>query len=769
MAATGTGPRLAGDGEETFDEDTGPPFGSGRRGAGRPMQVGRGPGARELQDGGGLCSPGIWLPQDRRYAPAPLLVEVRELLLAAIRTLGEGGPKRVLASMAAGRTVASPFGPALIARLRAAVAALVVSHNGECAARAGDLPQPINMRLFGALLKSASDPDADAIADFAGGVRLGVGTRMPRIPAVYPRKVRWSLPEQGHPELWEEVNCEVPILLKNYRSARDLTEEVEKDLEEQCARGLSEKLSEAEARERFGAGFVVASLGALVKRTEADGTRVIRVLFDGTHDVDLNTRIQVRDQEIPPGPLDLKRLLRAQSEGGAPAFGLVADVSDAHRAIAIVPGDWHLLGCRARENGSLYFHHRGTFGVSSASYWWGRVASAFLRLTHYVVRHSAVLWATVLADDYKFEVSGGNFVETLLLPILLGEIVGIPWSWTKLRGGTEFTWVGFELQLKEFSLGLSASRAAWLIGWYESLLRDKAVQIREFLAGLGRAAYACGALEFDRPFLAPLCTFGSLHPLDSTRALPTYVLVVVQFLRDRLTVRRVQHCGQKLGEPLEALRVDAKAEGETATLGGWRPTRNERGEIDPSRSPWFFVALNDRVAPWAYEKERQPFRVAASLEALAALVAVVTLGPPPGRGRSRGSVLLPLCTDNRGNTHALTRLMSTKYPLCLWVMELAATLEERGLLLDAAWAPREWNAEADAITNQDFGKFDKTLRVNFKFSDHKWLVFDALFAAGAKFYREATALRVDRPPPVKRTRRGGIKAKRASLKERDPW
>jgi len=375
----------------------------------------------------------------------------------------------------------------------------------------------------------------------------------------------------------------------------------------------------------------------------------------------------------------------------------------------------------------------------------------------------------VLADDYKFEVSGANFVESLLLPILLGEVLGIPWSWSKLRGGTEFTWVGFELQLKEHALGLSASRAAWLIGWYDSLLRDKAVQIREFLAGLGRAAYACGALEFDRPFLAPLYTFGSLHPLDSTRALPTYVLVVVKFLRDRLTVRRVQHCGQTLGKPLEALRVDAKAEGETATLGGWCPVRNARGEIDPSLSPWFFVALNDQVAPWAYAKERQPFRVVASLEALAALVAVITLGPPPGQGRSRGSVLLPLCTDNRGNTHALTRLMSTKYPLCLWVMELAATLEERGLLLDAAWAPREWNAEADAITNQDFEQFDPKRRVSFDFAAHHWLVFDALYAAGAGFYMEANALRANRPPPIKRTRRGGAKAKRQSLKERDPW
>jgi len=528
-------------------------------------------------------------------------------------------------------------------------------------------------------------------------------------------------------------------------------------------------MDESAARRRFGDAFIVASLGALVKRVEADGSKVVRVLFDGTRGIPLNTHIRVRDQEIPPGPLDLKRVLRAQGEAGAPAFGLVADVSEAHRAIAIVPEDWHRLGCRARSGGPLYFHHRGTFGVSSASYWWGRVASAFLRLGHYVVRHSAVLWAAVLADDYKFEVTSGNFVETILSLVLLGEVLGIPWSWQKLRGGTEYTWVGFEHQLREYALGLSAGRAAWLLGWYGSLLRDKTVLIRDFLAALGRAAYACGALEFDRPFLAPLYTFGSLHPLDATRPLPTYVLVVVRFLRDRLAVRRVQRCHQPLGAPLEALRVDAKAEGETATLGGWRPVRDETGQIDKGRSPWFFVALDDQVAPWAYEKDRQPFRVVASLEAVAALVAVLTLGPLDGASRARGAVLLPLLTDNRGNSHALSRLMTTKYPLCLWVMELAATLEAKQLLLDAAWAPREWNSEADALTNQDFAGFRAENRVPFDFASQRWHVFGDLLDAGSAFYAEAKEARASRQQPVRLGRRGGRAAKRGSLKERDPW
>ena len=76
-------------------------------------------------------------------------------------------------------------------------------------------------------------------------------------------------------------------------------------------------------------------------------------------------------------------------------------------------------------------------------------------------------------------------------------------------------------------------------------------------------------------------------------------------------------------------------------MGGWRPARDATGNIDKGLSPCFFVRLDDKVAPWACEKDRQPFRVVASLEALAALAVVLTLGPPDGTARTRGSVLPP--------------------------------------------------------------------------------------------------------------------------------
>jgi len=301
-----------------------------------------------------------------------------------------------------------------------------------------------------------------------------------------------------------------------------------------------------------------------------------------------------------------------------------------------------------------------------------------------------------------------------------------------------------------------------------SVLAERVVLVRDFAAGLGRAAYSCGALEYDRPFLAPLYTFASLHQLDSRQPLPTYVLTVIKFLQDRLLVRRMYPCAQPLEPMAEAIRVDAKAQGETATIGGWLPRRDSSGRIDLAASPWFFVHLDDEVAPWAYEKDRQPFRVVASLEALAVLVAVLTLtAPAPGSHRS-GTVMLPLMTDNRGNSFALTRLMSTKYPLCLLVMELAVALEDRGLSLSAEWAPREWNAEADALTNSRFEGFSPALRVPFDMRTHPWKVLSGLLADGRAFYQEAQAARSAArlraaTAPAQRKR------KRASLKETDPW
>jgi len=392
------------------------------------------------------------------------------------------------------------------------------------------------------------------------GIRIGVGVTMPRTPAVYEARTRWKLPEQER--LGEEgLEDDIPGAWRaNYTSVKLLQKEVVKELEDLDARGLTLKLTEDEARTRYGGELVVAPLGAIQKRIEDDGTKIIRLLFDGTHGVPVNPRIKVLDQERFPGAPDLKRQGREQAATGLPTFGLAVDAKDAHRCVAVAPEDWKYQAAQALPGGPVYLFKRGTFGVASASYWWGRLAAALGRLIHYVVG-PARFWMLLLADDFKIEVAGEHLAEHLLTALWLFILLKVPVSWEKVRGGTLYPWVGYEINLAEHTLGLTQSRAQWLIDWMTKVCADGTVLIADFVAALGRASFAFGALEYDRPFLGPLYAFAALHPPGAVRVVPTYVLLLLHYLAGRLRERRAFPCAVRKQWLSEGPRLDAKAEG----------------------------------------------------------------------------------------------------------------------------------------------------------------------------------------------------------------
>ena len=113
--------------------------------------------------------------------------------------------------------------------------------------------------------------------------------------------------------------------------------------------------------------------------------------------------------------------------------------------------------------------------------------------------------------------------------------------------------VGYEFVLNETSLGLSALRAQWLKSkaGYSRLLRDHSGQMQEFQEGLGRAAFVCSALDYDRPFLAPLYAFAARHAPGSDKPLPLYVLITMEYLR-----RKIRQLG--------ALQLERSVEGRCA-------------------------------------------------------------------------------------------------------------------------------------------------------------------------------------------------------------
>ena len=64
----------------------------------------------------------------------------------------------------------------------------------------------------------------------------------------------------------------------------------------------------------------------------------------------------------------------------------------------------------------------------------------------------------------------------------------------------------------------------------------------------------------------------------------------------------------------------------------------------------------------------------------------------------------------------MAKLMTTKFPLCAAVMELASRLAAGKRSLGLKWAPREQNVEADELSNGLTHRFDPALEVKVEIS-----------------------------------------------------
>ena len=311
-----------------------------------------------MHDGAGLCSPGRWAPEQRRLPENTVLSELRGLLKQhVVRDLGTD----LFARLACGKVKECPFDE--IEQLRESVYALFEKQGEEPRKKASEQSSPLEFRLLGAFLKHTGDPERD-FPNFASGVRVGVGVRMPRVPAVYPRKRQWRLREQ------ENLDAQLAKWGQgadndNYASAKEFLDAVEEQLEQSVSKGQAVMLTEAEARRKYGRKLVVASLGAQWKNgAKESGDLVVRLLFDGTHGVPVNSSIRVRDQDKGLAAPDVKCVLRQFASQPGRKFGFKVDVTDAHRLIPVCPEDWHLLACRCERSGHVYVNTTGTF-----AYW----------------------------------------------------------------------------------------------------------------------------------------------------------------------------------------------------------------------------------------------------------------------------------------------------------------------------------------------------------------------------------------------------------------
>jgi hypothetical protein len=380
----------------------------------------------------------------------------------------------------------------------------------------------------------------------------------------------------------------------------------------------------------------------------------------------------------------------------------------------------------------------GTFGVGSAGYWWGRAGAAVMRLSHYLQGRDRALWLLLYSDDSWATAQGEQVDRDLLLHLLVLVVLGTPLAWHKLKGGHVLEWIGYAIDVGRFEIGVTEKRVHWAIRWIDDKVREGEVRLGELREGLGRLQFVAGPLEHLRPFLGPLYAWASAGHRFARPRLPVMIRLVLEFLAKELAVGGMVSCATGLEDLGEVFRLDAKAEGSTVAIGGWRC----RGAAKTKDTSWFAVSLTRQNAPWAFQKG-EAFRTIASLELLGVLVGLMVLMPEIGSvGSERTGLLTLSCgTDNLGNTFLLDRLLTTKYPLGVVLMEVAHQCRRRGLSLRANWVPRLENQEADDLTNLEFKSFDVSKRLDVDLDGLDFGVMRELFEVGDSYLMEINALK----------------------------
>lgn len=719
-------------------------------GLGEP-RVCRVPGkVRDFHDGAGLASPGRWDVENRLWNKEAWITKLRGDLVDIV--VNRCGGFNMLDKICFDMSVKGEAGceivkdenlkNALLDRMVEALSCEGVDVKGLLNIAEG---QPFRLRLMQSLLQQLGDADHLFLLEGEVGFPVGVLNPLPRTPHMYEEQTSWKLEDDPYmrEEIWRE----------NYDSVGEHESFVREHFDAECEEGLMEKLSMEEAKKRYGDKIAISSLSVLVEEMHGNKKRIIH---DATHGTKINNRIKCRDKQRSPGAREKLYLLDYYKRNKRVVFSLVGDISKAHRRFLHHPSERGLLACKVNpKDDCIYINRVGTFGVASASYWWGRIAGAGLRLVHEILGPEMPVELLIFADDLEAIGADRMGRRGIVMTYIILSAFGFPFKWAKQRGGLKVEWIGLFADYTSMKLGLSPKRAKWMADWTLGVAKTGRISSKEMEQGLGRLGFAANALTWERPFLGPLYSWSAaIRNKKGVLKIPVMLRTLLFFLHERLAA------GDSLQDPptqhfsdsydIEFF-TDAKATEDEAWVGGF--LQNKQGEV----LEWFSEKIDRSWAEWLFVKKDLK-RIIASLELLATLIAIRLWAGRDG-ARSKGVCWIRAGTDNQSNTYAVSKMMSTKYPLTLLVMELSETLRARGCELNLQWIPREKNQLADDLTNEKFDHFPAGCRVRWIGGDAKWLVLDRMIFKSREFFEELQSEKIE----AKNRRSSGVKNKKRKL------
>ena len=167
------------------------------------------------------------------------------------------------------------------------------------------------------------------------------------------------------------------------------------------------------------------------------------------------------------------------------------------------------------------------------------------------------------------------------------ELLEVPLSWEKVKGGLKVEWIGYTLDADRFERGISERKVKWVSDWMDTHVKAGEVTGRGLRSALGRLVFVAGALHHVRPFLGPIFAWAAVLRGGTFANMPDAVCLLLEYIKKQFGV-----CLWLQRETAEAFRIDAMAEGEKILIGGW-----ETGaEADMAKARWFSVTLDRRLA-----------------------------------------------------------------------------------------------------------------------------------------------------------------------------
>ena len=621
-------------------------------------------------------------------------------------------PRKEAFRLVTGKLTQSPFPAEVLTPLRSKWAELL-SDPGD--ALVVDQGQPFLLRGLAQWLGVFEDPDAKWLVDvedsFASGVCLGVEKPLPRSPQVCPPKVKRRKLDES----------EFSPIAQNYASADMSSSELEAKFREEEALGRMFPSKLGVLREQYGDKLRVASMAAIKK---PDGS--VRPLHDGTHSVRVNNVIRYQDQLECPGPGEIAAVVRTSVESREAPFCVSADIKAAHRLVKIRKADWGYMCCRVDSSSeTVWVNQVGTFGISSAPFWWSKLCGLIGRFVMYCTQDNWLLHM-IYVDDLHGAFIGQHKFWLIWVWLLAFELVGVPFGYHKFHGGFASEFVGFNLRYDLAEVGISEKRGRWLLEWITKATTDRFVVVgRSFIEFLGRLGFVSQLLTWLKPHLSPLFAWAAVVAPGTVGKLPDTVILTLKYID-------LEFKGEtflvSVNRPIitshEIFRTDAKCTEDFVVLGGW--------ELSTRR--WFSLRLTPHEVPFLFQEGKGAMWASTSAELLASLVALGAFGwITQGKHRKSVPLVLAAGTDNRANDALSTKRTTTKWPLMGINMQLSSAIAKARLSLDLRWRPREENEEADSLTNEVFDAFDLELRVPVTFSDLDLSMVFALWETKREF------------------------------------